>query len=113
MTDDVYRERARLVANLAARYPSHMGFTDPSEPDWAVVVIETPEGQMSWHVAPADQGLFNLVRRTKPTDKPWDGHTTQEKYERLSRLTRREHHAWIAASDVSRETSTEGDPDGA
>lgn len=105
MTDDVYRERARLVANLAARYPSHMGFTDPLEPDWAVVVVETPEGQMSWHIAPDDQGLFNLVRRTKPTDRPWDGHTTEEKYERLSRLTRHEHH-------VSRETLTEGGPDG-
>lgn len=94
--DDVYRERARLVAHLASLHPSHIGFTDPAEPDWAVVVVETPQGQMSWHVSPADQGLFNHVRRTKPSDAPWDGHATEEKYERLARLTRDEHHRKIA-----------------
>lgn len=87
MTDDVYRERARLVAYLAAQYPSHKGFTDPSEPDWAVVVVETPQGQMSWHVSPDDQDLFHHVRKTRPGDAPWDGHTTEEKYARLARLT--------------------------
>lgn len=94
MTDAVYRERARLVAHLAAHYPSRIGFTDVSEPEWSVVTIDTPEGQMTWHIGPDDVGLFNHVRRTKPTDEPWDGHTTEEKYERLARLTR----------DVSRET---------
>jgi hypothetical protein len=113
MTDDVYRERARLVANLAARYPSHMGFTDPSEPDWAVVVIQTPEGQMSWHVATGDRELFRHVRRTRPTDKPWDGHTTEQKYTRLAQLTAREYYQRVAATDVSRETPTEEVPDGA
>lgn len=88
MTDDVYRERARLVAHLASLHPSHAGFNDPAEPDWLVVTVETPAGQLSWHIAPADQGLFNRVRRTKPTDRPWDGHTTPDKYERLAQLTR-------------------------
>lgn len=41
-TTDIYRERAHLVANLAATYPSHIGFTDPAEPEWAVVVIDLP-----------------------------------------------------------------------
>lgn len=96
MTDDVYRERARLVAHLAALYPSHIGFTDPAEPGWAVVVIEGPAGQMSWHVAPGDLELFGHVRRTQPGDPPWDGHSTATKYERLAALH----------DDVSRETST-------
>jgi hypothetical protein len=96
MSDDVYRERNRLVAFLAAQYPSHMGYTDPAEPDWAVVMVETPQGQMSWHVGQADQGMFNHVRRTKPTDAAWDGHSTEEKYERLARLTRDVHHKRIA-----------------
>lgn len=86
--DDVYRERARLVAFLAASYPSHASFSDSAEPDWLVVTVETPQGQMSWHVSPDDQGLFNHVRRTRPGDRSWDQHTTPEKYERLARLTR-------------------------
>lgn len=98
MSDEIYRERAQLVANLAARYPSHIGYTDPAEMDWLVVVIESPEGQMSWHISADDEGLFNLVRRTEPMDRPWDGHTTPEKYERLARLTRREYHEKISKS---------------
>lgn len=94
--DDVYRERARLVAHLAALYPAHAGFNDPADPEWMVVTVETPQGQMSWHVAPGDQGLFNHVRRTKPTDRPWDGHSTPEKYDRLSRLTQDVWHKAIA-----------------
>lgn len=99
MTDDVYRERAVLVANLATRYPSHIGFTDQGEPMWAVVIIETPTGQMSWHIAPGDRELFRHVRDTLPDDAPWDGHSTPEKYERLRQLT-----IWEQAN-VSRETS--------
>ena len=111
MTDDVYRERAQLVAFLAASYPSHAGFNDPAEPEWLVVTVETPRGQLSWHVAPDDQGLFDHVRRSRPEDEPWDGHTTAAKYKRLSRLTR-DVHAREFRGDVSRETSMEGGPDG-
>lgn len=82
--DSVYRERGRLVAFLAALYPSSWG-TDPAEPDWPVVYVHTPEGQLSWHIAPDDFGLFSHV----PHDESvvWDGHTTEEKYRRLERLT--------------------------
>lgn len=87
MTDAVYRERAELVAHLAATYPSHIGFSDADEPMWAVVVVETPTGQMSWHVAPGDRELFRHVRDTTPEDTPWDGHSNDEKYSRLRQLT--------------------------
>ena len=39
---------------------------DPKEPDWPVVCIELPTGQVSWHVA---EHLH-----------PWDGHSRAEKY---------------------------------
>ena len=85
MSDSVYRERARLVAHLATIYPSTIGYTDPSEPDWAVVYVNGPEGQMGWHVAPDDMDLFGHVQRDDTAT--WDGHATDEKYERLRRLT--------------------------
>lgn len=92
MTQDIniYRERAHLVALLAALYPSHIGYTDPDEPDWPVVIIETPNGQMSWHIAPDDVDLFTHVRPTDRACRGWDGHTTEEKYDRIRLLTRLE-----------------------
>lgn len=84
MSDGVYRERAHLVAHLATIYPSTIGYHDPTEPDWAVVIVDTPSGQMSWHVAPDDMDLFRHVHRSEINT--WDGHSTDEKYERLRRL---------------------------
>ncbi|MEW1547514.1 WDGH domain-containing protein [Streptomyces tsukubensis] len=84
--DNAYRERARLVAHLAALHPSHVGYGDPDAPIWAVVTIETPAGQMSWHIAPRDVPLFAHVRPTSDSDRPWDGHSTEEKYLRLEAL---------------------------
>ncbi len=85
-TQGVYRERAHLVALLAALYPSHIGYTDPTEPDWAVVIIEAPTGQLSWHIAPGDMDLFGHVQATSRICRGWDGHSTDEKYRRLREL---------------------------
>lgn len=85
--DAAYRERAHLVAHLASLYPSHIGYNDPSAPDWALVTIEAPGGQMTWHVAPGDMDLFGHVQPTNRICRGWDGHTTDEKYERLRFLT--------------------------
>jgi hypothetical protein len=84
-----YRERAQLVALLAALYPSHIGHTDPDAPDWAVVTIQAPTGQMCWHVAPSDMDLFGHVQRTPHYARGWDGHTTEEKYGRVRELIRK------------------------
>lgn len=88
MTDSVYRERAHLVALLTRLYPAHIGYTDSEEPDYAVVMLETPAGQLSWHIAPDDMDLFQHVPETDDSWRPWDGHTTEEKYERLENLLR-------------------------
>jgi hypothetical protein len=42
---------------------------DPAEPEWPVVYIELPTGQVSWHMP------------QHPV--PYDGHTTEEKYRRI------------------------------
>lgn len=85
--DEVYRERSHLIAHLASLYPSHIGYTDPTTPDLAVVIIKTPAGQMSWHITPRDMALFEHVPRTVSGASDWDGHTTKQKYERLRALT--------------------------
>ncbi|MEV2277710.1 hypothetical protein AB0I72_19200 [Nocardiopsis sp. NPDC049922] len=85
---DVYRERAALVAHLTARYPAVISYNDTDEPDWPVIYVTSPVGQLSWHLAPADLDLFGHVPTVAADDAraAWDGHTTTEKYARLAKL---------------------------
>jgi len=69
-----YGVRYQLVYQALAK-ALEMGFEagvrlDPAEPEWPVVFIELPNGQVSWHMP---QHV-----------KPWDGHTTEEKYRRVA-----------------------------
>ena len=45
--------------------------------------IDLPTGQASWHYHDREAHLFAGL---PPYTKPWDGHTTPEKYERLAAL---------------------------
>ena len=42
---------------------------DPQEPEWPVFYIDLPTGQVSWHMP--------------QYGRAWDGHTTDQKYERI------------------------------
>ncbi len=70
--DTNYPVRYGLVLralDLATRAGLSAGIAiDPAEPDWPVVYIELPTGQVSWHM-PAHPVSF-------------DGHSTEEKYSR-------------------------------
>ncbi|MFV2198444.1 hypothetical protein [Nocardiopsis sp. LOL_012] len=89
MVDDLYRERAHLAAYLAARHPSRTAYNDPQSPGWPVLYVNTPAGQLTWHLAQDDLDLFSHVPVVAPDDPAaqWDGHTTGEKYRRLDALT--------------------------
>lgn len=85
-SDATYLERNRLVALLAAIYPSGIARTDiPGwEPEWhGCVYIDLPSGQASWHYHDSHAHLFAHL---PPYSKPWDGHTTEEKYQRVADL---------------------------
>lgn len=87
VTDAAYQERNMLVAFLARVFPSGIARTSIEgwDPEWhGCVYIDTPKGQMSWHYHDRDAHLFaGLPAYTKP----WDGHTTDEKYRRLAALS--------------------------
>lgn len=84
-----YRERARLVAFLAAAHPSRLQQADDvAEPGWFVVYVDTPAGQLSWHIHPDDLELFDHVELDRAGEVAWDGHDTDAKYARLACLTR-------------------------
>lgn len=86
--DGAYRERDELVALLSKLYPSHLAEHDPDDPDWdpawqTIVCIHTPWGQASWHVKwETEYALFeHLDQENIYSD--WDGHSTEQKYDRL------------------------------
>jgi hypothetical protein len=83
-----YRERAHLAAFLTVLYPSVIVIDgDPSAPGWALVYVDSPAGQLSWHLSGDDLDLFPHVQRVASNEVTWDGHTTEEKYERIRSLT--------------------------
>ena len=82
--DAVYTERNRLVAFIASIYPS--GVKKTAIPGWDeawhnCVYIDLPVGQASWHYHNDEAHLFAHL---PPYESEWDGHTTEEKYERIS-----------------------------
>jgi hypothetical protein len=84
--DAAYEERNRVVALLASLFPSGIARTDiPGwDPEWhGCVYIDLPNGQASWHYHDSQAHLFAHL---PPYSKPWDGHTTEQKYERLAAL---------------------------
>ena len=106
--DNVYEER-NLVVLLLARLMSTMIPTalgqdawweidGAAEPGWGTTVfVEIAGKQMSWHLPDSPGTLGELAQevleRYRPTDETdpptlWDGHTTEEKYERVRELIR-------------------------
>lgn len=95
----VYRERTHLVAHLARLNPSVLSYNDPDEPGWPVLYIDSPTGQLSWHINPDDLDLVADVP-VVPGDDPraqWDRHTVDEKYRRLDQLPARRPH-WLLSA---------------
>lgn len=89
--DGAYRERAQLLAWLAALHPAVRTLAlDVTELGWQILYLNpTTGGQMSWHIAPRDIELFEHVEYVRAGDERalWDGHTTEAKYERIASLT--------------------------
>lgn len=83
-----YRERAHLVALLTVLWPSVIILDgDPDAPGWALVYIDSPTGQLSWHLSGDDLDLFPHVPRVETSAVTWDNHTTEEKYQRIRQQT--------------------------
>jgi hypothetical protein len=87
----VYTERNRLVvllAHLALSKGWKAGrYWDAfAEVCWEnVVAIDLPTGQVSWHIGLEDCGPCGFASLPK-YEGSWDGHTTDEKWERVYQL---------------------------
>ncbi|MBL1108017.1 hypothetical protein JK361_26090 [Streptomyces sp. 5-8] len=87
--DAAYRERAQLLAWLAALHPATTVITPAADIDgedgWQLLYLVAGGWQMSWHIHPDDVELFRHVTVVDPADlrAQWDGHETGQKYERI------------------------------
>jgi hypothetical protein len=91
--DQAYAERNRLVAAFAAMalwqgwrvgLGRHVG--ENWEDDWRnIVFIDLPSGQVSWHIHDSELQQFAFLPQYKGA---WDGHSNEEKYQRLAAITR-------------------------
>jgi hypothetical protein len=72
--DSIYSERNRLAVAfarmaLAAGFKAGTG-VDPDETKWPVIYVETPNGQVSWHIAESDAAVLDGLPNY---DGQWDG----------------------------------------
>lgn len=82
--DHAYRERNTLVAFLSHIYPAGLKATAIAgwDEEWhGCVYIDLPTGQASWHYHNSEAHLFAHL---PPYEKEWDGHSNEDKYERLT-----------------------------
>lgn len=89
--DAAYKERDMVLALAIDALCAHglhcwMGRHEEADAAWEndwrnIVYVELPNGQqLSWHIHDSEVAWFPRLERE---DTPWDGHTTEEKYERL------------------------------
>jgi hypothetical protein len=86
--DGAYAERNKLVALISKlfsasleRHPENEEWED----DWRwIVFIDLPTGQVSWHIHDSELNMFDHLPRN--AGRKWDGHTTDEKYERVRKM---------------------------
>jgi len=98
--NSVYAERDKLVA-LAYRLAQMLGYKagiaehklsegEKWNPEWhQVVFIDLPTGQVSWHIHSSEQDWFAQGNELRAYEKPWDEHTTEEKYRRVLEMATR------------------------
>lgn len=92
--DNAYWERMQLVAFLSHLYEAHLCRHPDEDKTWEddwrwIVCIHTPAGQMTWHMHDSHLEYFgHLAKKSEAmgNDNHWDGHTTEEKYDRLKAL---------------------------
>jgi hypothetical protein len=83
--DNAYAERNKLVQFVSKLFDSHLARHPDSDTTWEndwrwIVCIHAPFGQMTWHIHDSQYEMFKHLPE-RPGD--WDGHSTEEKYQRL------------------------------
>ncbi|MFD6401137.1 hypothetical protein [Nocardia sp. NPDC060249] len=82
---ELYNERAALISVLASLFPAAIAYNDPKAPDVPVIYIDSPCGQLSWHINPAHlRTHFAAVPTVAPHSIRWDGASKDVVLERVA-----------------------------
>lgn len=89
--DNAYKERNLCVALIAAYaqwFEHTVGIKKHEGEDWEdgwrnVLFIDLPTGQVSWHLHDSEMPNFPGIGAYQGT---YDGHSTEEKYERVKKF---------------------------
>ena len=90
--DRAYLERNALFLALCSTGGKSWVAPDPSEPDWMVVFLQLPAGQVSFHIHAREFPDFMRCPFVQASGDPWDGHETPEKWRRVLALIERYRH---------------------
>jgi hypothetical protein len=90
---EAYRDRALLLGLLAAMpgITARLGVDHAADPGFRTVLyLDTPAGQVSFHIADQDRPVLQHVPESAHGDPlaRWDGHTKAEARERIMAATR-------------------------
>jgi hypothetical protein len=100
--NDSYFDRnqaAQALARLALAQGFTAGLTiDPDEPEWPVLMIDLPTGQISWHL-PKNE----IIGEWPEYHGGWDGHNLEEKRGRIAEFLSRSAQQGVAP-DAERST---------
>ncbi|WP_231184728.1 hypothetical protein [Haladaptatus sp. DYF46] len=85
---EVYEDR-NILAEAAARMAHELGFEVCSyvHDEWAVIAIELPTGQVSYHVRPDPTNIPAWIPE-RSGEHVFDDHTREEKNQRLRQFAR-------------------------
>lgn len=91
--DAAYSERNKLVAAFARvalrlGWRAGVGYHPLADKEWeqdwrTIVFVDLPTGQVSWHFHDSER---DLLKGLPAYAEAWDGHSTDEKYQRLAAL---------------------------
>lgn len=86
--DGAYRERDALVCALSKVFPAHLCRHPDEHREWEddwrwIVCIHLPTGQATWHIHDSERQHFDHL---EVGENHWDGHSTEEKYQRVAAL---------------------------
>ena len=82
--EEAYFDRNQVVlafAKMCAENGLKVGWNSEKQPDWPVLLIDLPTGQVSWHI-PREMAEPYEIFAVHPMD--WDGHDLQQKRERMN-----------------------------
>ena len=87
--EEVYEDRNALVEAFA-RLAAETGFEVfwYRHDEWAVIGIELPTGQVSWHVRPDPSNIPGWIPEREGSEA-FDGHDRKEKNSRLRKFGRK------------------------